>query len=360
MLYKYNYIKEHKMVILNKHFLYFIRKIRNVTPGTPFNRVSYFHHTFLNADGRIAPNNRIVPSLETAFQSFFETYRELDVALKQEFYNLVRFSCDIHTFYEDASVDVNPLKRDNIRAIIGNDSFENLMNALWGSLKSNAWEIDAHYKDFFEDLQSKTCTFCGINQLPNPESYRADYDHIAYKGLYPISTINLKNIAPSCSECNTKFKLQKDIFYEDDNTTRRISNYPYLNFIEVQIDFTGTILPQTVLGNENGTWNLNFVPNNDYTRTWEDLYNIKHRYITEVLQVDFKTWLGHFKKELKQYNVVINDHDEIKNYFLKHYERYNEERLQKRYIVKSSLFKYFNECDNDVFYNQLIAEINQR
>lgn len=64
-----------------------------------------------------------------------------------------------------------------------------------GKFKSNAWEIDAHYKDFFEDLQSKTCTFCGINQLPNPESYRADYDHIAYKGLYPISTINLKNIA---------------------------------------------------------------------------------------------------------------------------------------------------------------------
>lgn len=133
-----------------------------------------------------------------------------------------------------------------------------------------------------------------------------------------------------------------------------------MNFIEVQIDFTGTILPQTVLGNENGTWNLNFVPNNDYTRTWEDLYNIKHRYITEVLQVDFKTWLGHFKKELQQYNVIINDHDEIKNYFLKHYERYNEERLQKRYIVKSSLFKYFNECDNEVFYNQLISEINQR
>lgn len=358
MLYKYNFIKNNKMITLNKHFLYFIRKIRNVTPGTPFNKLDYFHHTFLNEDGRIAPNNRVAPNLEEAFRLFFETYRELDNVLKDEFYNRVKFSNNLHTYYENILIDVSPLKRENIEAIIGNNTFQNLMNALWSSLKSNAWEIDAHYKDFFDGLDNKTCTFCGINQLPNPQSYRADYDHIAYKGLYPISSINLKNIAPSCSECNTKFKLQKDIFYENDNTTRRVSNYPYANFIDVQIDFTGTILPQTVLGNENGTWNLNFLPNNGFTSTWDDLYNIKERYITEVLQVDFKTWLGHFKKELKQYNIFINNHDEIKNYFLKHYERYNEERLQKRYIVKSSLFKYFNECENEVFYNQLIAEIN--
>lgn len=232
------------------------------------------------------------------------------------------------------------------------------MSALWKSLKSTAWEIDEHYKEFFENLDNKTCTFCGINQLPNPESYRTDYDHLAYKGLYPISAINLKNIAPSCSECNSKFKLQKDILYNEDLITRRVFNYPYENFIDVQIDFNGTILPQTVVGNDMGIWNINFIPDNDFTNTWEYIYNIKQRYINEVLNVDYKTWIGEFKKELKEFNITINNYNDIKAHFLRHSQRYNEDRLQKRYIVKSSLFRYFNSCDNEIFYNQLIAEIN--
>lgn len=358
MLYKYNFINHHKMITLNKHFLYFIRKIRNVAPDTVYDTRRFFYSTFLNEDGRISPNNRIIPSLEVAFQTFFETFKNLNQDDKDEFYNLVKLSNNIHKYFEDSNVDLRSLRRDNIFNLIGNQSFENLMSALWKSLKSTAWEIDEHYKEFFENLANKTCTFCGINQLPNPESYRTDYDHLAYKGLYPISAINLKNIAPSCSECNSKFKLQKDILYNEDLITRRVFNYPYENFIDVQIDFNGTILPQTVVGNDMGIWNINFIPDNNFTNTWEYIYNIKQRYITEVLNVDYKTWIGEFKKELKEFNITINNYNDIKAHFLRHSQRYNEDRLQKRYIVKSSLFRYFNSCDNEIFYNQLIAEIN--
>lgn len=346
------------MITLNKQFLYFIRKIRNVKPRTPYVQESYFHPSFLNADGRISPNNRLVPKLELAFKAFFLTFRKLSQAEKDEFCNIIKLSNNLHKYFDDSNVDLSSLRKDNITSIIGNATFDELMSALWSSLKSTTWEIDEHYKQFFEDLESKTCTFCGINQLPNPESYRADYDHLAFKGLYPISTINLKNIAPSCSECNSKFKLQKDILYSDDLVTRRVSNYPFKSFIDVQIDLSGSILPQTV-GNEKGTWNLNILPNNRFTVTWEYIYNIRHRYIKEVLDVDYNTWIGQFKKELRDYNITINNYIEIKEHFLKHSQRYQEDRLQKRYIVKSSLFRYLNTCDNEIFYNQIITELRQ-
>ncbi|WP_312171457.1 hypothetical protein [Chryseobacterium sp.] len=359
MLYKYNFIIEHKMLVLNKHFLYFIRKIRNVAPSAIFVTSNFFHPSFLNADGIITPSTKPAPKLELAFKNFFETFRALSQPLKDEFYKLVVMSIDIDKYFDDDTKDVRMLKNDNIVRIIGNDTFEKLMTALWGSLKGNAWEIDAHYEMFFENTEIKTCTFCGINQFPNPESYRADYDHLAFKGLYPITSINLKNIAPSCSECNTKFKLQKDIFYEDDGVTRRVSNYPFKSHIDVIVNLEGTTLPHTEEGvSSKGNWIINFIPDNPFTKTWEKIYELKHRYAKEVLEVDFNTWIGQFKKELKQYNIKINNNDELKGYFNLHYTRYDEDRLQKRHIVKSALFKYLNECNNENFYNQVTKEIN--
>lgn len=346
------------MATLYKQFLYFIRKIRSVNPGTPFTPHTYFHGSFLNGHGRIAPNQRAAPVLEKAFRDFFETFRELPQAIKDEIYRLVLNSTRIDHYFEDITVVVTPLQKDNINNLVGNDSLENLMSKLWLSLKSTAWDIDLHYKEFYEGLNTKTCAFCGINQFPNPESYRADYDHLAYKGLYPLTAISLKNLAPSCSECNSKIKLQKDVFHHEGTHVRRAFNYPFVNFIPVEVRLDGTVLPQTVQGVENGMWTVNFVPDNDVIENWAYTYDIRRRFITEVLEVDYSTWLGNFKKELREYGIVINSYDEIKNYFRRHAERYGEHRLQKRYIVKSSFFKYLEHCNNDVFYNQMIAEIN--
>lgn len=46
MLYKYNFINHHKMITLNKHFLYFIRKIRNVAPDTVYDTRRFFTPLF--------------------------------------------------------------------------------------------------------------------------------------------------------------------------------------------------------------------------------------------------------------------------------------------------------------------------
>lgn len=233
------------------------------------------------------------------------------------------------------------------------------MITLWNSLNTNSWEIDKHYEEFFGSLvtETKTCTFCGINQLPNPDAYRADYDHLAFKGDYPIAAINTKNIAPSCSECNQKYKKGKDVFYTDDTLTKRQPfNYPFANSIPVEVTFTGTVFPNTDPANDKGTWIIDFKPTNDLVNSWNNVYKIRERYIMDVLAVDYNIWIGEFVHELKGQGV--NTVPELKKQFIKHFRRYGKNKLQKRYLVKSSLFKHFYKCNDNALYDQLIKQIN--
>lgn len=358
MLYKYYFVKKHKMHKLNQHLLYFIRRIRTAKNNASFIPAKYFHADFLNKDGKIAPNRKENKSLTASFKVFFDTYKQLSQELKDEFYNIVLFSMSLPIYFGDESIDVSSLHKDNIRRIIGNETFENLMETLWNNLKTNSWEIDKHYQEFYDNLPStKVCPFCGINQLSSPKSYRADYDHIAFKGDYPLSSINLKNIAPSCCDCNQRFKHSKNVFYKD-NGTRRSYVYPYTSYIDIELDFKGTILPNTDINNAQGRWEVSFIPYNSSVETWEYIYEIKQRYADEVLNVDYKVWIDEFEQEISNYSEKATNVEQLKAYFLKFYNRYADNKLQKRYLIKSSLFKYFSECNNNLFYNQIIRRVS--
>ncbi len=358
MLYKYHYVKEHKMHKLNQHFLFFIRKIRNVKKRAKYEPTTYFHYSFLNKTGKIAPHRKENKKLNDKFKIFFETFKKLDDSEKLKFYKLILFSKDLHLYFENSLINVSVMHKDRISEILGNDSFSHLMSELWDSLKTNSWEIDKHYEEIFNHLpESRICTFCGINPLSHPQSYRADYDHLAFKGDYPISAINLKNMAPSCSECNQKYKHDTDVFYKSDKT-RRVFNYPFLNFINVQLDFLGTIFPSTDVSNLNGKWEIQIQPDTELTRSWDEVYKIRERYVRDILLTDYNTWIGQFKQELKDHGIKVMDENCLKKYFIMHFRRYGKDKLQKRYIVKSSLYKYLYKCNNSVLYNQLIKEIN--
>lgn len=361
MLYKYRFIQNHKMRKLHQHLLYFLRKIKNVDPNASYSPKLYFHSSFLNKKGEIAPSGKINKKLNNSFELFFNTYKKLSNELKEEFYDIAFKANGFISFFWNKEVEVEIFHSINIKRILGNDSFKDLMSNLWDNLSTNAWEIDKHYQLFFENLpESKICPFCGINQLPNPSSYRADYDHIADKSSYPLFAINLKNIAPSCGECNQKYKFGTDVFYtkKEGIKSRRVFIYPYSYSREIIVEFDGTILPETDIEKYDGVWNLNFKPDEECIISWLDIYDIKRRYIDEVLAVDYKVWIGNFIKELKEYNIIINNYEELQFYFKNHYLRYSTNILQKRYILKSAIFKYLSECNNIIFYDLIIKQIN--
>lgn len=335
-----------------------MRKIKNVKKNKTFIPNLYFHKTFLNSSGEIAPKGTINKDIQNKFKLFFDDFKKIDQDSKNEFYNLIIFSKDIHLYFEDDSInEVITLRSDNIKKILKSDSFKNLMDSLWKYLKSpNAWEIDKHYKEFYNKLpNSKMCPFCGLSEISNQELFKADYDHIAYKADYPISSINLKNLAPSCSECNQKFKKAKDVFYDNMNT-RRVFIYPYVfnNSFQVQnieIDLTGSVIPNTDINNTDGEWIINILPDNYLTQSWNEIYSIKERYSRYVKH---EKWLKEFTHPLKIQNRKFTNQDELKKYLSDYKNLFNpNNNLNTEYHLKYSYFKYLENSINDVLFSQI-------
>lgn len=358
MLYKYEFVKHRKLRELNFHFLYFMRKIKNVSKNKSFIPNQYFHNSFLNVSGEIAPKGTVNKDIQKKFNLFFDDFKKLEQEAKDEFYNLIIFSKNIHLYFEDNSINnIIILRSENIRRILKTDSFKNLMDALWKYLKSpNSWEIDKHYQEFYNKLpSSKMCPFCGLNEISNQELFKADYDHIAYKANYPISSINLKNLAPSCSDCNRNFKKAKDVFYYSNNT-RRVFIYPYVfnnNFQNqnIEIDLTGSIIPNTDIGNIKGNWIVNILPSNNFTQSWDEIYSIKERY---SLYVKHEKWLDELTKPLKIQNRKFTSQDELKNYLSNYKEIFNPNNtLNTEYHLKYSYFKFLENSINDLLFNQI-------
>lgn len=358
MLYKYEFVKQKKLRELNFHFLFFMRKIRVLDKKKSFVPNLYFHSSFINSSGEIAPRGVVNKGIQNRFKLFFDDFKKLDQISKKEFYDLVVFSKDIHQYFEDVNFDqIHLLRTENINRILKNsDSFRNLMDSLWKYLKSpNAWEIDKHYEEFYGKLpNSKMCPFCGLNEISNQELFKADYDHIAYKADYPISSINLKNLAPSCADCNRNFKKAKDVFYKND--IRRPFFYPYVfkrNFQNqnLEFDLTGSIIPNTDLSNIKGKWIVNIIPINDFIATWDEIYSIRARY---SLYVKHEKWLQEFTQPLKIQNVNFKTLADLKDYLSKYKEIFDPKKnLYTEYHIKYSYFNYLELSINDLLFNQI-------
>lgn len=358
MLYQYEFVKHTKLRELHFHFLYFIRKTRKIGKNKSFTPNLYFHPSFLNAAGQIAPKGTINKDIQNKFKLFFNDFKKLEQGLKDEFYSLVMFSVNLHLYFEDIDItEVMSLRGENIQRILKSDSFKNLMDSLWKYLKSpNAWEIDKHYGDFFDKLpKSKMCPFCGLNEISDQDLFKADYDHIAYKAAYPISSINIKNLAPACSDCNRNFKKAKDVFFNDDNT-RRVFIYPYIlknkyKEQDIEIDLTGSIIPNTDLKTIDGKWEVNILPTTNFTQTWNEIYFIKDRY---SLHIKHEKWLHELTAPLKIQNKNFADQNELKSYLSKYKEIFNpSNNLNTEYHLKYSYFKYLEVSINELLFNQI-------
>lgn len=153
-------------------------------------------------------------------------------------------------------------------------------------------EIDDHYRSFVQMNDSGKCPFCGINDIKGiNHTKREAYDHYLPKGLYPFNSINFRNLAPACHECNSSYKLTKDPL--NCSTGRRRAFYPYRNAgysIQVKVDIrkadVTTLEPEDI--------QLEFGPAalKEEIETWKDVYGIEERYKAKCCsKSDGKYWL---------------------------------------------------------------------
>jgi hypothetical protein len=165
-------------------------------------------------------------------------------------------------------------------------------------LRAKIGDIDDHYQTFVSTNKAGKCPFCGIGDIKGTHhSKREAYDHYLPKALYPFNSINFRNLAPACHECNSTYKLSKDPVH---NTAgRRKAFYPFAaaaQAIDIQV-----ALPHSDIENLKPVdVRMQFGPAaiTEEIETWKDVYGIEERYKAKLCgENDGKYWLAQVLEE---------------------------------------------------------------
>jgi hypothetical protein len=159
------------------------------------------------------------------------------------------------------------------------------------ALREKIGEIDEHYQAFMQENTTGKCPFCGLGDIKGVHHTKRDaYDHYLPKALYPFNSINFRNLAPACHECNSTYKLSKDP--ANNATGRRKAFYPYATdgqSIEIAIDLGKPDIDRLTPADIQLTFGPSAVK--EEIETWKEVYGIDERYKAKCCGSDAKDWL---------------------------------------------------------------------
>ena len=210
---------------------------------------------------------------------------------------------------------------------------------------------DKHYKGIYDAAPYHTCPFCGCEYFDAPGAPREALDHYLADSKYPFAASNLRNLVPMGNKCNSRYKWAEDILIKKGKKggTRRKSFDPY-NFtigiifsLENSQPFAGKLestgqLPQ---------WQIEFSPNIEEVITWDEVFHIQERYKRDILDAEFKTWLGQFKSWCKYRNIVPSSHQELLDEIDRYANYYEDQGMSDRAFLKAAVFRMLHtHCQN--------------
>ncbi|HBA83498.1 MAG TPA: hypothetical protein DCZ95_05320 [Verrucomicrobia bacterium] len=161
-------------------------------------------------------------------------------------------------------------------------------------------EIDSHYDAFVAENDEGKCPYCGYGDIKgHGRTKREAYDHFLPKGTYPFNSVNFKNLAPICTECNSSYKLQKDPIRETATGSRRKAFYSYASAApDISINLTLSTSDIAKLSKDNITLNINAPGRDEEVESWKDIFGIEERYKDKCCaKNDGKAWLQQIIEE---------------------------------------------------------------
>lgn len=181
--------------------------------------------------------------------------------------------------------------------LYGKESPFNLV--VFGDLKKMK---EDHYQKFIEinfDGHEGPCPFCGLNDIMgNDHSHLEAYDHYLPKSVYPFSSINFRNLAPTCNQCNSYYKKEKKLIENFDplskKEVRRKAFYPYSKYdwkVLFEINLSHGDIDR--LTKKEVKIHMTCEGKEEEIESWEEVYGLKERYVAKVLnQKKGKTWFA--------------------------------------------------------------------
>ena len=278
-----------------------------------------FHHVWCRARGPFTSNKFAqFPELHTIFtnlekdpgqwatffvQSVKEIYFEfskLGKAQKREFKRWYRINNNVINLCKNT--DKTPVKYKDIAISYPKISalLKKFYDRLYGSTSpfileefGNIQKLRiSHYQDFIIENfggHEGICPFCGLNSIKgNDHSKLEAYDHFIPKGQYPFNSINFKNLAPMCHECNSSYKLEENPLLNIDPLTRigsrRRAFYPYSqDNWEITINVTLQNPDINNLKKEEIIIDAHCDGRLDEVESWLEVFGIEERYKAKIL-----------------------------------------------------------------------------
>lgn len=171
------------------------------------------------------------------------------------------------------------------------------------TLRAKIGDIDDHYQTFVSTNKTGKCPFCGIGDIKGAHhTKREAYDHYLPKALYPFNSINFRNLAPACHECNSTYKLSKDPVHNP--AGRRKAFNPYAaagHTVQIQVTLQHANIDKLMPADIT----MQFGPAAliEELDTWRDVYGIEERYKAKLCgENDGKYWLTQILDECQTYD----------------------------------------------------------
>lgn len=171
------------------------------------------------------------------------------------------------------------------------------------ALRAKIGDIDDHYQTFVSTNKAGKCPFCGIGDIKGAHhSKREAYEHYLPKALYPFNSINFRNLAPACHECNSTYKLSKDPAHNP--AGRRKAFNPYAaagHTVQIQVTLPHPNIDKLVPADIT----MQFGPAAlvEELDTWKDVYGVEERYKAKLCgENDGKYWLTQVLDECQAYD----------------------------------------------------------
>ncbi|MCB1581456.1 MAG: hypothetical protein KDI92_00220 [Xanthomonadales bacterium] len=250
------------------------------------------------------------------FEEIFNQFKGFSQEKKSSICAQIKHSNEIEKI---CSREVEPLSFNSLE-----DDFFDLVRELFLNLYNKVLngeiakqEIGMSLRNHFDQFRTANeditdCPMCGISPLKSKyDKSRDQYDHYLPKAIYPLSSVNFKNLVPTCLECNS-FNAKGDCDVIDSTGGRKIF-YPYdQNYHGLEIKFS--IIDQDHVI-ENLDWNVCFDcqdDREDEIESWKAIYKIEERYIGHVkgkITKWFKTYWS-FMQKRKSNNLSTEDNQQ--------------------------------------------------
>lgn len=197
-----------------------------------------------------------------------------------------------------------------------------------------------HFRIFKSQNRNILCPACGLKEVKTQyDTTRNQYDHYLPKSIYPLSSVNFKNLVPLCTECNSLgVKGEKDVLKE----TNGKLFYPYdesHSGIDIKID-----IKEDAQKIDNIKWELNFSTlsgQKDEIESWKYIFNIESRY-EGYIKGRIDTWYGAYWDSMNDSRFDKVEPDIRKEMYFAQLE--HDEANQIDYIRNRALKAFINDA----------------